>query len=167
MEAQGFTHDRCKLWWVSSFLLHIHLCIICLSSCFWDKVSLCKPGCSGTHYGDHAGPQFRDLPPECWDYRLVPPSSWCFLILQSVLLFCRKYFCFLPWSLRTRRRQQRPLRHQRAQQPAPLPRGWRTRFLRISAEDLLWVYAAVHLATAVNHQKREKLKNFFLFLVTK
>ena len=29
---------------------------------FWDRVSLCSPGCPGTHFVDQAGLEFRNLP---------------------------------------------------------------------------------------------------------
>jgi hypothetical protein len=35
-----------------------------------DRVSLCSPGCPGTHSVDQAGLELRNrlsLPPECWD----------------------------------------------------------------------------------------------------
>jgi hypothetical protein len=30
--------------------------------CFWDRVSLCNPGCPGTHFADQAGLELRNLP---------------------------------------------------------------------------------------------------------
>jgi hypothetical protein len=41
--------------------------------CFGDRVSLCSPGCPGTHSVDQAGLQVElteihlSLPPKCWD----------------------------------------------------------------------------------------------------
>jgi hypothetical protein len=43
---------------------------------FQDRVSLCSPGCPGTHFVDQAGLELRNhlpLPPECWNQRRVPP----------------------------------------------------------------------------------------------
>jgi hypothetical protein len=37
---------------------------------FRDRVSLCSPGCPGTHSVDQAGLELRNglpLPPKCWD----------------------------------------------------------------------------------------------------
>jgi hypothetical protein len=38
---------------------------------FQDRVSLCSPGCPGTHFIDQAGLEFTEinltLAPECWD----------------------------------------------------------------------------------------------------
>jgi hypothetical protein len=39
------------------FCLLVHLFV-----CFWDRVSLCSPGCPGTHFVDHAGLKLRNLP---------------------------------------------------------------------------------------------------------
>jgi hypothetical protein len=38
-------------------------------SVFRDRVSLCSPGCPGTHSVDQAGLELRSLPlpPKCWD----------------------------------------------------------------------------------------------------
>jgi hypothetical protein len=35
---------------------------VCLFVCFRDRVSLCSPGCSGTHSVDKAGLKLRNLP---------------------------------------------------------------------------------------------------------
>jgi hypothetical protein len=35
---------------------------VCLFVCFQDRVSLCSPGCPGTHSVDQAGPKLRNLP---------------------------------------------------------------------------------------------------------
>jgi hypothetical protein len=43
---------------------------------FHDRVSLCSPGCPGTHSVDQAGLKLRDvsdLPPKCWDQRRASP----------------------------------------------------------------------------------------------
>ena len=49
-----------------------------------DRVSLCSPGCPGTHSVDQAGLELTEicLPPcpECWDYRCLSPlPSYLFL----------------------------------------------------------------------------------------
>jgi hypothetical protein len=65
---------------------------------FWDKVSLCSPGCPGTHSVDQAGFKLREihlpLPLMCWDKRHVSPYlSWN-------LLFLRQGLTVLPrWAL--------------------------------------------------------------------
>ena len=40
------------------------MCVLCLFVCFFfqDRVSLCSPGCSGTHSVDQAGLELRNLP---------------------------------------------------------------------------------------------------------
>jgi hypothetical protein len=35
---------------------------VCLFVCFWDRVSLCSPGCPGTHFVDQAGLELRNPP---------------------------------------------------------------------------------------------------------
>jgi hypothetical protein len=35
---------------------------VCLFVCFWDRVSLCGPGCRGTHFIDQAGLELRNPP---------------------------------------------------------------------------------------------------------
>jgi hypothetical protein len=41
-----------------------------------DRVSLCSPGCPGTHFVDQTGLELIEihlsLPPECWDYSCAP-----------------------------------------------------------------------------------------------
>jgi hypothetical protein len=51
-------------WWLptiiytlSSFFLFLNLFFG-----FWDRVSLCSPGCPGTHFVDQAGLELRNLP---------------------------------------------------------------------------------------------------------
>jgi hypothetical protein len=34
---------------------------------FRDRVSLCSPGCPGTHSVDQAGLELRNSPPKCWN----------------------------------------------------------------------------------------------------
>ena len=47
---------------------------------FWDRVSLCSSGLSGTSYIDQASIKLTEihlpLPPKCWDLRCAPPSGW-------------------------------------------------------------------------------------------
>jgi hypothetical protein len=35
---------------------------VCLFLVFRDRVSLCSPGCPGTHFVDQAGPEIRNPP---------------------------------------------------------------------------------------------------------
>jgi hypothetical protein len=35
---------------------------VCLFVCFQDRVSLCSPGCPGTHFVDQAGLELRNPP---------------------------------------------------------------------------------------------------------
>ena len=36
--------------------------VVCLFVCFWDRVSLCSPGCPRTHSVDQAGLELRNSP---------------------------------------------------------------------------------------------------------
>ena len=45
------------VWFLGLFLFLFWCCC-----CFQDRVSLCSPGCSGTHSIDQAGLELRDLP---------------------------------------------------------------------------------------------------------
>jgi hypothetical protein len=42
------------------FCFHFLFCFVLL--CFPDRVSLCSPGCPGTHFVDQAGLKLRNLP---------------------------------------------------------------------------------------------------------
>jgi hypothetical protein len=45
------------------FVLFGFFLFVCLFVClFWDRVSLCSPGCPGTHFVDQAGLEFRNPP---------------------------------------------------------------------------------------------------------
>ena len=54
-----------------------------ISLCFQDKVSLCSPGCPGTHAVDQAGLEHRDLPASTEIKRYVPPLSGYFVPLKA------------------------------------------------------------------------------------
>ena len=60
------------------FFLFCSFCFICLFVCFQDKVSLCSPGCPGTHSVDQAGlkyhPSTLPLPLKCWDLKSASGS---------------------------------------------------------------------------------------------
>jgi hypothetical protein len=43
----------------SNTIFHFHVCLFVV---FQDKVSLCSPGCPGTHFVDQAGLELRNLP---------------------------------------------------------------------------------------------------------
>jgi hypothetical protein len=45
-----------------SFLLLLLLYCFVLFSAFWDRVSLCSPGCPGTHFVDQTGLELRNPP---------------------------------------------------------------------------------------------------------
>jgi hypothetical protein len=52
--------------------LSVQLFLFLPRFCFFgDRVSLCSPGCPGTHSAEQAGLELRDLclilPPECWN----------------------------------------------------------------------------------------------------
>jgi hypothetical protein len=65
LTGKGFISKmiRCSL----NILLLKELYLFCLF--FQDRVSLCSPGCPGTHFVDQASnSEIRlPLPPECWD----------------------------------------------------------------------------------------------------
>jgi hypothetical protein len=54
-ESQGSGLSSVK----ESFLF---VCLFCFVLFFWDRVSLCSPGCPGTHSVDQAGLELRNLP---------------------------------------------------------------------------------------------------------
>jgi len=46
---------------------------------FWDRVSLCSPGCPGTHSADQAGLELSSPPPSKLNFKLkvqVPGGGW-------------------------------------------------------------------------------------------
>jgi hypothetical protein len=47
---------------ITEFLVLFFVCLFCFVLFFQDRVSLCSPGCPGTHSVDQAGLEFRDLP---------------------------------------------------------------------------------------------------------
>jgi hypothetical protein len=53
------------------WMLHEEACIFLPMDFFFDRVSLCSPGCPGTHSVDQAGLELIEihlfLPPKCWD----------------------------------------------------------------------------------------------------
>jgi hypothetical protein len=55
-----------KLVAIKRKILFLSLFFICLSVClflfFQDRVSLCSPGCPGTHFVDQAGLELRNPP---------------------------------------------------------------------------------------------------------
>jgi len=97
---RNFEQEGYKIWifFFSSLSLSLSLSLIfCLFVlfCFWEKVSLCNPGCPGTHSLDQAGLEFEiplPLPTKCWGSRCVPP-------LPSFLSFLCFRFSFImyPW----------------------------------------------------------------------
>jgi hypothetical protein len=53
------------IYYVSRFLFvcFLFFCLfVCLFFVFWDRASLCSPGCPGTHFVDQAGLELRNLP---------------------------------------------------------------------------------------------------------
>ena len=59
--AGGRVVMNCVSWYFFCFVF-----FVCL---FRDRVSLCSPGCPGTHSVDQAGLELRNLllPSKCWD----------------------------------------------------------------------------------------------------
>jgi hypothetical protein len=66
------------------FVLFFPSCKVCLCFVFQDRVSLCSPGCPGTHCVDQAGLDFTEI-------RLLLPPKWrsyrCALIQFGSRLF--------------------------------------------------------------------------------
>jgi hypothetical protein len=71
---------------------------------FQDRVSLCIPGCLGTHYVDQAGLElteiFLPLPPKCWNQRRVPQSPrhcfWNILFPKKNICLFKKFIKIAP-----------------------------------------------------------------------
>jgi hypothetical protein len=60
--------------WLIEEIVYSLCLFVCLFVCFWDRVSLCSPGCPGTHSVDQAGLELRN-----------PPAS-ASQVLSSILL---------------------------------------------------------------------------------
>ena len=54
---------------------HFYFVLFCFCFVFRDRVSLCSPGCPGTHFVEQAGLKLRNLPPEYWDCLLYTSPS--------------------------------------------------------------------------------------------
>jgi hypothetical protein len=64
---------------------------------FWGRVSLCSPGCPGTHSVEQAGLELRDPPVSAshmLGLKVCAPTAWQYLVLK-----CHVY-CSIP-SLNT------------------------------------------------------------------
>jgi hypothetical protein len=69
-------------------------CALCLGIFFflvlvlvlWDRVSLCSPGCPGTHSVDQAGLKLRDPPASRPDRINIMPSFWTHCLLEPLIL---------------------------------------------------------------------------------
>jgi hypothetical protein len=57
---------------------------VCLFVCFRDRVSLCSPGCPGTHFVDQAGLELRNLPASSSQ---VLGLKACATIAQPTMIF--------------------------------------------------------------------------------
>jgi hypothetical protein len=79
---------------------------------FWDRVSLCSPGCPGAHSVDQAGLELRNSPASASQvlglkvWATIARLKFCFLIWLNVrvtwgpiLLFLLPLFPMLSWSL--------------------------------------------------------------------
>jgi hypothetical protein len=55
---------------------------------FWDRVSLYRPGCPGTHFVDQAGPELRN-----------PPDSASWVLGLKACATTPSYFFFPAWLL--------------------------------------------------------------------
>ena len=72
--------------------------------CFQDRVSLCSPGCPGTHCVDQAASSSEirlPLPPKCWDLRHAPPPPGCTGFFMTPLAWVStsiSFFLLVFWS---------------------------------------------------------------------
>jgi hypothetical protein len=55
-----YSHEETK--WRLGFFLFFVCLFVCLFLVFRDRVSLCSPGCPGTHFVDQAGLELRNPP---------------------------------------------------------------------------------------------------------
>jgi hypothetical protein len=80
-------NSKCSKHWAVSSLAFRSVCFVLF--CFGDRVSLCNPGCPGTHSVDQAGLKLRNLSCLCLpsaDQRCVAPLPGC--VKQSLLDDC-------------------------------------------------------------------------------
>ena len=84
---------------------------------FWDRVSLCSPGCSGTWFVDQAGLELQVLELKACDTRLVVNLKWLYNIINVYCAIqclanscCCYYYYFIIilwcWGSRSLRTQQ-------------------------------------------------------------
>jgi hypothetical protein len=78
----------------------LYLCLFaCLFVCFLvfrDRVSLCSPGCSVTHFVDQAGLELRNLPASAFQVLgLKACATIAQLSLKSFVVVVLFVFCFL------------------------------------------------------------------------
>jgi hypothetical protein len=66
MHINHFYKETAHLWVLPLFFGGLFLFFVCLFGwfglVFWDRVSLCSPGCPGTHFVDQAGLKLRNPP---------------------------------------------------------------------------------------------------------
>ena len=60
------THPWMRVLYFNVFCLFV--CFVLFCFVFRDRVSLCSPGCPGTHFVDQADLELKNLPP--------PPKFW-------------------------------------------------------------------------------------------
>jgi hypothetical protein len=83
-------------------LVWFGFCFILFCFVFWffqDRVSLCSPGCPGTHFVDQAGLKFRNLPaclPSAGIKDVVSTIwlCWLFCLFDCFCFFVLLDFCF-------------------------------------------------------------------------
>jgi hypothetical protein len=64
---------------------HFFVCLFC----FWDRVSLCSPGCPGTHSVDQAGLELRNSPAsasQVLGLKVCATTAWLFFFFNIYLL---------------------------------------------------------------------------------
>jgi hypothetical protein len=68
---------------------------VCLFVCFYNKVSLCSPGCPRIHSEDQTGPELKSLPASALSAgsEVAPPHSYVLLLVfVSVSLSGTRHF---------------------------------------------------------------------------
>jgi len=76
------------------FFVCLFVCFLVLVLVFRDKVSLCSPGCPGTHSVDQAGLELRNPPASASQ---VLRLKACATMPSKVCFFLRQGFCMYPW----------------------------------------------------------------------
>jgi hypothetical protein len=71
---------------------------VCLFVCFWDRVSLCSPGCPGTHFVDQAGLELRNPPTsasQVLGLKVCATTARLFSILNMLFTYYYYYYYYI------------------------------------------------------------------------